>query len=231
MFEANLKNTTSFLFIRKHPFPRFQRYIALILLLCAGSASAQIVPDTGKPIPDILLFAEAAGFIPFNQSYRINYQTSLAGIPVEVAGGIGFPISSMLSGVFEIRYKRRTAVFVPEFRIKTLEIELAARDYLEKEHENDLRLYGSAGLLLTRSTAAGNINATPDGKNPVTAEVSQDYYNVGLGLSLGIEYPIAKYSGIYFGFHIGVYFADPTATGGLGNIGGVSIALGYRIGL
>jgi len=206
-------------------------YFVLVSLFAEAPVFGQVLPDTGKPLPDILFFAETSGFIPFSQSYRINYQTSLAGIPVEVAGGIGFPLNSMLSGVFNVRYKRRTAIFVPDFRIKTLEIELAVRDYLEKEHDKDLRLYGSAGLLLARSTVAGNIDATADGKNIVPAEVSQDYYNVGLGIGLGVEYPVGKNSGIYFGFHIGIYFADAVATGGLGNIGGVSIGLGYRIGL
>jgi len=191
------------------------------LLLIAAPLSAQVLPDSSKPLPDIVLFAEGTGFIPFSQSYRINYHTSLAGIPLEVAGGMCFPLNPSLSGMFEFRYKRRTAVFVPDFRIKTLEIELGVRDYLEKEHANDLRLYGSAGLLLARSTIEGTIDATSDGTGIKKAEVSQDYYNIGLGLGLGIEYPLTNLSGLYFGIHLG----------GLGNIGGISIGLGYRIGL
>ncbi|MFI5264858.1 MAG: hypothetical protein ACHQM6_10115, partial [Candidatus Kapaibacterium sp.] len=57
------------------------RYSVLILLLAAGSVSGQVHSDSGKVLPDIILFADASGFIPFSQSYRINYQTSLAGIP------------------------------------------------------------------------------------------------------------------------------------------------------
>ena len=200
------------------------------LLMVSAPVSGQVAPDSAKNLPDIILFADVAGYIPFNQSYRINYQTSLAGLPIEVGAGLGFPISEMLSGLFELRYKRRTALFVPDFRIKTLEIELAARDYLQKEHENDLRLYGSAGLLLARSTVTGFIDATPDGSKILRTEVSQDYYNVGMALGLGIEYPATSNSAISFGFHIGVYFADQASTGGLGNIGGLSIGLGYHIG-
>jgi hypothetical protein len=206
-------------------------FIALILLLVAAPISAQVLPDSVKSQMDFVIFAEGAGFIPFSESYRINYHTSLAGLPFEIAGGLCFPVNPSLSAMFEFRYKRRTAVYVPDLRIKTLEIELGVHDYLEKEHENDLRLYGSAGLLLDQSTVAGNIEATSDGNNPVTAEVSKDYFNIGIGLGLGIEYPLTKVSALYLGFHLGVYFADPIATGGLGNIGGISIGLGYRLGL
>ncbi len=206
----------------------------MILLLGAfitNPVSGQVRPDTGRTAYDIVLFAEGLGFIPFSESYRINYQTSLAGLPFEFSGGICFPLNTSLSGMFEARYKRRTAVFVPDFRIKTIEIELGIHDYLEAAHDNDLRLYGTAGLLLSQSTAAGNIDATSDGTTIKTAEVSQDYFNIGLGLGLGVEYPLTKVSGLYFGIHLGIYFADPIASGGLGNIGGLSIGLGYRIGL
>ena len=196
-----------------------------------STLSAQVQTDSVKLLPDVVFFGEGAGFIPFRESYRINYHTSLAGIPFEFAGGVCFPVNTSLSAMFGFRYKRRTAVYVPDLRIKTLEIELGARDYLEKEHENDLRLYGNAGLLLARATATGTIEATADGNNPRTTEVSKDYFNIGLGLGLGVEYPITKISAIYFGIHLGVYFADPFATGGLGNIGGLSIELGYRLAL
>ncbi len=207
----------------------------MILFLIAGVAAspldAQVLPDSGKPLPDIVLFAEGAGFIPFQQSYRINYQTSLAGLPIEIATGVCFPVNSSLSAMCEFRYKRRTAAFVSDFRIKTLEIELGVRDYLEKEHEKDLRLYGSAGLILAKSTAAGIINATSDGINVIPSEVSQDYFNIGIALGLGVEYALTNASSIYLGIHMGIYFADPIKSGGLGNIGGLSIGLGYRIAL
>jgi hypothetical protein len=216
--------------IRRNNLLSFRKFLTCILLMIAMPLSGQVLPDSGKQLSDIVLFAEGSGFIPFSESFRINYQTSLAGLPIEVAGGICFPINSALSGMFEFRYKRRTAVFVPNFRIKTLEIELGVRDYLEKKHEGDLRLYGSAGLLLAESTAAGNIDArSSDGTSIGTIEVSQDYFNIGLGLGLGVEYPLTNVSGLYFGIHLGVYFSDPVATGGLGNVGGLSFGLGYKI--
>jgi hypothetical protein len=208
-------------------------FAALSLFVMAFTSlplSAQILADSAKPLPDIVFFVEASGFIPFRESYRINYETSLAGLPIEGAAGLCFPLNESLSGMFAFRYKRRTAIFVPDFRIKTLEVELGARDFLEKEHEKDLRLFGSAGLLLCRSTAEGNIESTSDGKNISTMEVSQDYFNIGLALGLGIEYPLTKISGLYLGIHLGIYFSNEIATGGLGNIGGLSIGLGYRIG-
>jgi hypothetical protein len=226
-----LKDKKLFLKNRPKSLRSFRRLLVVLLLIPASSLSAQVIPDSAKLLPDVVLFGEAAGFIPFSQSYRINYQTSLAGLPIEVVGGMCFPITPSLSALFEFRYKRRTADFVPDFRIKTLEIELGVWDYLEKEHPGDLRLYGSAGLLLCQSTAAGTLDATADGVNIVQSEVSQDYFNIGIGLGLGIEYPLSPTSGINFGLHIGVYFVDPIATGGLGNIGGVSIGLGYRFGL
>lgn len=190
---------------------------------------AQVLPDSGKSLPDFAIFAEVSGFIPFRESYRINYQTSLAGLPFEIAGGFHFPVNESLSGLVAFRYKRRIAIFVPDFRLKTLEIELGARDYLEEAHERDLRLFGSAALLLTRTTAAGNIESTIDGKNIRTTEVSNDYFNIGLAIGLGIEYPLTTISGLYAGIHLGIYFADAISSGGLGNVGGLSIGLGYKI--
>lgn len=212
---------------------KYVNILTLFILFTTPMSSlpAQVLPDSGKTLPDVVFFAQGAGFIPFRESYRINYHTSLAGIPFEFTGGLCFPINTSLSAMFEFRYKRRVAVNIPDLRIKTLEIELGARDYLEKEHENDLRLYGNAGLLLARAATIGTIEATADGNNPKTTEVSKDYFNIGLALGLGIEYPFSKISALAFGIHIGVYFADPIASGGLGNIGGLSVELGYRIAL
>jgi hypothetical protein len=201
----------------------------IILVLAFFMAISENGLSQETSLPDAMLLVEGAGFIPFSQSYRINYETSLAGLPVELAGGICFPINTSLASLVEFRYKRRTAIFVNDFRIKTLEVELGVRDYLEKEHDKDLRLFGSAGLLLEKSIAEGVIEATSDGKNITTLEASKNYYNIGLGLGLGIEYPFTQISGLYLGIHVGIYFADDASSGGLGNIGGLSIGLGYKI--
>jgi hypothetical protein len=201
----------------------------IILVLAFFMAISENGFSQEKSLPDVMFLVEGAGFIPFSQSFRINYETSLAGLPVELAGGVCFPINASLASLVEFRYKRRTAIFVNDFRIKTLEVELGVRDYLEMEHDKDLRLFGSAGLLLEKSIAEGIIEATSDGKNITTLEASKNYYNIGLGLGLGIEYPLTEVSGLYLGIHVGIYFADAAASGGLGNIGGLSIGLGYKI--
>lgn len=218
--KARLSNYTS----AKHLFA-----VIVMLLMNSTHVLAQQNPDALPNSENLQLYGEVAGFIPFQQSYRINYQTSLAGLPVQVTCGIGFPITPSLSSVLKIHYVRRTAVFVKDFRIKTLEIEFGVRDYLEKQHDNDLRLFGGAGLLLGKSSATGFIDATSDGSAVRSLEVSKDYYNFGLGVNLGIEYPLTQSSGLYIGINVDVYFADPVSNGGLGNIGGVSVGGGYRI--
>ena len=201
------------------------------MLLKWDPADAQIQPDSGRQLPDIVMLGEVSGFIPFDASYRLNYGTSLTGLPIEITGALAFPVSANLAALVSICYIRRTANFIPNFGIKTVEIELGARDYLEKEHINDLRLFGSAGLLMESSTVTGVIDYTHDGTTITETEVSKAYYNIGLGLDLGVEYPLTNMSGIYAALHLGIYFADPVASGGLGNIGGVSVGLGYRINL
>lgn len=209
----------------------FGKYLLILIVLMPIPLSAQVLPDSGKALPDFAIFLEVSGFIPFRESYRINYETSLAGLPFEIAGGLYFPVNESFAGLVAFRYKRRAAIFVPDFRIKTLEIELGARDYLEEAHDRDLRLFGSAGLLLARTTTIGNIESTANGKDIKITEVSADYFNIGLALGLGIEYPLSAISGLYAGVHLGIYFADAISGGGLGNVGGLSIGLGYKIAL
>ena len=207
----------------------------LTIILCSTVTpkvvTAQIIAGQDKALPNLILTTEVSGFVPFRESYRINYQTSLAGLPIEFAVGLHFPVSLSLATVLEFRYKRRTAIFIPDFQIKTVEVEIGVHDYLEKEHQNDLRLFGKAGLLLCRSTASGKIDGSHDGSIVVSSTVSKDYYNIGLGLGLGIEYPLSQISSVYAGVHLSVYFIDKIATGGLGNVGGLSIGFGYQLSL
>lgn len=228
---ARLKYTKLFKHFQKVSLYSFRRNILILAVLLPSSLLGQVVQDSSKSLPDFAVSFEASGFIPFRESYRINFETSLLGLPFEVAGGLYFPVNESLSGLVSFRYKRRAAVFVPDFRLKTIEIELGVHDYLEEAHEGDLRLFGSGGLLLARTTAIGNIDATTEGKNTISKEVSQDYFNIGLGLGLGIEYPLTSISGLFLKVHLGIYFADAISTGGLGNIGGLSIGLGYKIAL
>ena len=171
---------------------------------------------------------EAAGFIPLNSSYRINYESSLAGLPFEYALGIDFPINNTVSSSFSVRYRRRTALFVPDLVVSGIEIEPGIRAYLEKAHPNDLRLFGTAGLLLVRSAVSGILDATHDGTDPSPLSVSKNYYNIGVALGLGIEYNFTTISSFFAGIRVGIYLSDPVRTGGLGNAGGVSFGFGYK---
>jgi hypothetical protein len=64
----------------------------------------------------------------------------------------------------------------------------------------------------------------------IRREVSKDYYNFGVGLGLGLSYPLTSRSFVDAGVHVSIYVADPVSTGGLGNIGGVSFDVAYRFG-
>jgi hypothetical protein len=194
--------------------------------LFAGTALGQS-PEV-PPLPQIIVSADVSGFIPFSQSFRMNYQSKLVGLPVEVGLTFGFPINQSLSSAVEIRYRRRKAVFLDNFQISQLEITPGVKAYLEKEHDKDLRLYGTFGLLLAQSTVSGTLLATHDGTTITSTDVSKVYYNLGLGFGLGLEYAVSSVSGLFGGIRIGVYLLDPVSKGGLGDAGGISLGLGYR---
>jgi opacity protein-like surface antigen len=176
------------------------------------------------------LFAEIGGYIPFKDSYKINYGTNTIGLPVELSIGMLFPASERLSAGAILRYKRREANFVSNMSISTVELYPSVMYYLEQPQFNELLLYGRAGLLLARSVAKGESLVTKDGSDPIESTVSKDYYNIGFGIGLGLEYPLNNYSTLFADLHVGMYFADPVKGGGLGNIGGVTIGVGYSIG-
>ena len=202
--------------------------ISSVLLSLLGSPKARAQAVADSTLPNFHLMLNGAGFIPFNSSYRINYESSLIGLPIELSGGIDFPLNHAIASALLVHYRRRTASFVSDMSITSIEVEPGIRAFLEKAHPNDLRLYGTAGLLLVRSTVAGIIDATRDGTAPIRKTTSKDYYNIGLALGLGIEYSISSVSSIYAGLRVGIYLANSTATGGLGNAGGLSLGLGYK---
>jgi hypothetical protein len=209
---------------------RLPHFIGVLIFVCFlvpnGSALAQQEPV--GPLPQLVFTADGSGFIPFDQSFRINYKSRLAGMPIEWAGSVGFPVSQSVTSSLEVRYRRREALFLDNFDIKQLELTPGIRAYLEKPHPDDLRLYGGAGLLLASSLVSGTLQATKDGTAPVATPVSKRYYNIGIALSLGIEYPITKAASLYGGLRVGAYLADPVSTGGLGDAGGVSLGIGFR---
>lgn len=199
---------------------------AIVLLLLGSSAHAQA--STPAVLPQVIVAVDASGFIPFSQSYRLNYESKLAGLPIELGTQLAFPIDLSLSSILDVRYRRRRAVFLEDFTITQVEIIPGVRTYLEKEHDNDLRLYGSAGLLLAQSTVSGTLQATQDGQNVQRKAASKVYYNLGLGLGIGLEYEVSSVSSLTLALRLGVYLLDPVSKGGLGDAGGLSVGLGYR---
>lgn len=189
-------------------------------------AAQPIVADT--LVPSFHIMIDGSGFIPFNSSYRINYESNLLGTPIELSGGFDFPVNQSFASELMIRYRRRSALYVSDFSISTIEIEPGIRAFLEKSHPNDLRLYATAGLLLIRSTVSGVLQSTKDGGDLMPMNASKDYYNIGIGLGLGVEYGLDLHSSFYAGLKVGVYLANSTKTGGLGNAGGLSLGIGYR---
>jgi hypothetical protein len=194
------------------------------------SLRAQAGSESFTETRNATLFAEIGGYIPFKDSYKINYGTSTIGLPVELGIGMLFPASERLSAGAILRYKRREANFVDNMSISTVELYPSVMYYLEQPQFNELLLYGRTGLLLARSVTKGITQATKDGSNPADLQVSKDYYNIGFGIGLGLEYPLNHNSTLFADLHVGTYFADPVKNGGLGNIGGVSISVGYSIG-
>ncbi len=199
----------------------------LILTISNADGFAQRDSTSGATA---YLFGGISGFIPFKQSYSLNYSTSLGGLPIEVYGGLGFPLNENTWFPLTVRYTRRTAKFVSNMDIRTLTIEPGVRVFLEKYQEKELRFYGGASVILARSTVAAIIDASQDGTIIGQQQAQHDYLNFGLGVDLGLSYPVTTSSVIDGGVHLGILLANPVSTGGLGNIGGVSIGVGYRIG-
>jgi len=176
------------------------------------------------------LLLDVNGYVSFKDSYKINYETNTFGLPVEYGIGLLFPASTRLSAGVLLHYKSRDAIFVNEMSISSFEIVPTVQYYLDEPVPKELHLYGRAGIGFIRSTAEGVIQATTDGTNVSSLKVSRPYYNIGIALGLGIVYPIGSLSGITAGLDVRTYFADPTSSGGLGNIGGVCIGIGYALG-
>ncbi len=176
------------------------------------------------------LFAGFSGFIPFQQAYHLNYTTNLGGLPVEAFVGIGFPLNRSTWFPLTFRYIRRVASFVSNMDIRTMSIEPGVRVYLEKYQPNELRFFGGASVILARSTLSAIIDASQDGTISGEQPAQHDYLNFGLGVDLGLSYPISTVSTIDGGVHLGILLSNPVSTGGLGNVGGISLSIAYRLG-
>lgn len=177
----------------------------------------------------ITVYAEGSGFIAIRETYRLNYESDLGGLPIEISGGLHFPINTRLSAGLTTRYRRRTVTFIPDVSLRSLELEPGVKYYLEAPQPGELRIVGDAGLILARMTAAGPIESSPDGQNFETRTVAKDYLNLGFGVGLAVEYPVTELSAAFAHVRLGTYLLDPVDEGGLGNVGGISIGLGYKI--
>ena len=176
------------------------------------------------------IFAGIGGFIPTQEGYRLNYSTSFAGLPIELSGGLLFPASPSVFVPITVRYINREAKFISGTSLSVLSIEPGVRFFLEHERKNDLRLFGAIEALFARATATGTFSATHDGQNPSDAIAQAQYVNYGLGVDLGLTYPLNINSSLDGMAHVATYFGSPTNTGGLGDIGGVSLVILYRVG-
>ncbi len=186
----------------------------------------------GDSTSSTYLFAGAGGFIPLDDSYRVNYSTNLGGLPIEINGGFLFPVSASSFVPLTVRYTRRTANFVSGMSIEVLSIEPGYRLFLDPEHErgHDLRLFGAAEALLGQAFVEGQYDASADGTTTASMIAGRDYLDLGLGVDLGLTYPFTASTGLDAMVHIAVYFTSPILQGGLGDIGGVSLTAAYRFG-
>ncbi len=176
------------------------------------------------------LFAGFGGFIPFRDSYRLNYSTNLGGVPVELYGGVMVPVSPSAFAPVTIRYERREANFISGTAIRVISVEPGVRFYLERQRDQDLRLFGMVEALLARATVQSTYDVSSDGTVTGQASAQKDYYNLGIGLDLGMSYPLTASTALDGTVHVATYLANPVTSGGLGNIGGVSLTVVYRFG-
>lgn len=202
----------------------FQVFAIAPRLRAEQDTSKIVLPGTAY------LFVGVSGFIPFKESYRINYSTKVAGLPIELNGGLSFPINGTVLVPFTVRYIRRTVTLVPDLTLSMIDIEPGVRVYLEKYEERELRFYAGASAILARATIHATYDVSAAGAVTGQASASKDYINYGVGIDLGLAYPLTETSAIDGGVHLGILLGSPVAHGGLGNIGGVSIGATYRIG-
>lgn len=205
--------------------------ISAIFCSSAWAQSNNLQSMDTLPLPKSgYFFLGVSGFLPFSSSYRLNYSTSLAGLPIEVNGGVSFPITATLSVPFTVRYIRRVVDFVPDMDLKEISIEPGVRAFLEKYEPKEFRFYGGASLVLDEATVSAQYALSQNGTVTGIATAKKEYFNLGLGFDLGLTYQLTPMTAIDFGAHLAVLFLDPISHGGLGDIGGVSLGGEYRFG-
>jgi hypothetical protein len=94
----------------------------------------------------------------------------------------------------------------------------------------ELGPYLGVGAQVSRTTVYGIIQETQTGEDPKPHEVTKDHFNLGIGLDVGLSYPVTATQYLDVGIHVSTYLNDPVKLGGLGNIGGISFNAAYRFG-
>jgi hypothetical protein len=187
-----------------------------------------------KPKHSISLYAimGVGGFIPLQESYRLNYSTNLGGLPIEVDGGFIFPVTDAILTPVIFRYERRTANFIDGTSIAVFSIEPGIRFYLEPQHDRDFRIFGAVEGLLAQANVTSTFEALADANSIVAlaAPVMKDYFDFGIGFDIGLVYPLTETTALDGTVHTAIYFGSPVTSGGIGNIGGVSLSIAYRFG-
>lgn len=196
----------------------------------SSKASIPLISLAQDSLPTVYLSLGVGGFIPLREGYRINYSTSTAGLPVEIVGALAFPVTQNVLTPLTIRYLRREANFIDNTDLSVLRLEPGVRYYVEKYVPNELRVFIGANAILSRATFTSSIETSETGTVTGGQTVHKDYYNLGLGVELGLTYPIGRTQALDLVTNVGMLFADGVSHGGLGNIGGVSIGLAYRLG-
>jgi hypothetical protein len=170
-------------------------------------------------------------FLPLEQSYRINYSTSLGGLPIELDAALLLPISRTVLLDLGLSYLTRSANFIADTRISSFAIEPGIRIFLEPQRPQDFRIFALGGVIVAHTSVSGVVDATPDGTNPTQQSVSRSYLPIGGDVGLGLSYPISATTSVDGIVRTSVFFGSPSTSGGLGNIGGVSLMAQYRFGL
>jgi hypothetical protein len=205
--------------------------VALLLTCISEQAVAQMSSNLDSNSYGAYIFLGVDGFLPFKESYRINYATKTIGLPIELYGGLSFVINQNLQAPLGVRFIRRAANFITGMDLQLIQIEPGLRLYIEKYREKELRLFLGTSLLLSRATITGPIDLSTSGDVTGQQTFSKDYYNIGLGIDLGLTYPLTERTGIDAFAHIGLPLGNPISHGGLGNLGGVSVGAVYKFGL
>jgi hypothetical protein len=223
---------------------------AFLVVLEMGSVSfaqprGPYVPPKPAPTPaqpgaysdsnTTYIFAAIGAFIPSEKSNSENFSNNFIGLPIELSGGLLFPVGRDIFVPFTVRYERRVANFVTGMSMEVTSIEPGVRYFFQHESsspamQHEFRIFGGVEGLLADASVTGSYVVSTNGMSTGTAIAERDYFNIGLGLDLGLMYPLTRTTSIEAIVHYAMYLASPIDDGGLGNIGGISLSLAYRFG-